>query len=313
MCRHPPFPTGQCSLIDRGVRAFFDDVYNTSRPLSPCTVYNYSVHADAAGSSRASKPRLLAVPGEAPPVRDILVTGTSSSSVQIKWKVPSTGPCFVMGYTVQQLPSNNTIQDCCSPLQTELVVESLSPYKQYSFSVQAETFYPGPKRKAVSYASGWTKEGRPGPVTGLDVTVSGGFVTVIWQPPLTLNGLITKYVVRQSHGAVHTFSVHDQLRLRLALSGFRRGQREAFFVSAFNGAGRSSEVSSAVEIPEAVPPPCPNVYLTPTGHTTAVVSWLPPFYSGHLTGFNVSVHGAVGKLCASLCCSQCFCPLGCVV
>eukprot|EP00731_Ephydatia_muelleri_P018864 Em0011g904a len=222
----------------------------------------------------------------APPNNLTEVTKTSSS-VTISWvEVPCQDQnCVIVGYRVLYGAVTSGVGGTVATSGRTLTMNGLSPYTNYSIEVSAVNSdgAMGPYSSPLFVV---THQSTPGPVGGLQV-VNKTFttITLTWQPPPVLNGVIIMYQVTYStNGVVNTYNTTTP---QVIITGLVPRTTYTFSVTAYTitGPGTPQQVqTSTADIPHVT-----GVVVSVMNTTSVRVSWLavqlPP--DGILTGYTV--------------------------
>jgi usherin len=167
--------------------------------LNPYTLYEFSITSYTSFGGTAStwtqERTLEDVPEDVP---DPILTVLGASEVSITWQAPSTPNGIVIQYRVfLQYLDNGTVANVANFTQVgSYNVSGLIPYTLYSFFVTACTSVGCSSSQHVVER---TLESEPQNVNPISFTYSDGNLQLIWDPPVSPNGIIMSYnITRES-------------------------------------------------------------------------------------------------------------------
>ena len=139
----------------------------------------------------------------------------------------------------------------------------------------------------------------PGPVTGLEVTVTAeDSVTVRWQTPES-GGAPDGYIVhlrpeggKKGSGKTKTPKAH---KTSVAFNNLESGRTYEVWVRAQNEAGKGGRVHASIDLPAVLPGPVTSLEVTVTAEDSVTVRWQAPESGGAPDGYIVHLRPEGGK------------------
>jgi len=227
--------------------------------------------------------------GAAPTVPGVPTIGTATSTGQTTATVAFTAPASnggaaITGYTVAvyNYPSGTSTGITATGSTSPISVTGLTAGTSYTFKVKAtnsvgDSAYSSASNQITTTAASTV----PGaPTIGTAIATGQNSATVAFTPPASNGGAaITSYTVTSSPGGITATGATSPI----TITGLSSGTAYTFTVYATNSVGNSTPSSasnSTVTSTPAVPQKPTGVSATPTGTTTATVSFTAPSNSG---------------------------------
>jgi len=271
------------------------DMMSTIRRLNPFTTYTLQLEVcNSGGCSRGVEQNTTTAEitpvGQGPPQLTVI----NSMTVQITWEPPQTSNGIIIQYDIiRQLSvpfgsntntSTATIFLNVSDVVTRVYVDSsLNPFTFYEYAIRAIN---SGGEVVGSFAIVQTPQGIPDGIPRPSLTaVSSSEVRVLWNDPITPNGIITEYrIVR--NGSV----IRSTLDTLLADANLMPFTDYTYSITACTIAGCGTGPVEIVKTMEAAPSGVSHPMLTALSNSSIRIEWVPPIMpNGIITMYTVTV------------------------
>ncbi|KAF0691054.1 Aste57867_17666 [Aphanomyces stellatus] len=227
-------------------------------------------------TSNATVPSRLAAPQAA---------SSTGGMIQLVWTAPiDSGGLPILSYQLYQLASNGAMLAGSvngSTASLALAIYGLDESKTYQFTLTA-TNAMGTSSASPPLTAYTTAASTPtSPLALIAATVTGGTVTLSWQPPLDAGGrrIVSYYIYRNS------LSVGDSngATTFLDVGNLQATTAYSYSVAAYTAVtyGRPSAIVVVTTGAATLPAVCTNISVVITGGSLSV-AWLPPLDTGGL-------------------------------
>ncbi|XP_071962430.1 usherin-like isoform X2 [Antedon mediterranea] len=255
--------------------------------LEAYTVYYYTLRACTACCCTTSDRTFIRTLETAPVFVDppILVT-VSSTAIQVSWNVPSLRYGEIIRYELKV-----DGQEQYRGLDLETVVNSLTPYQEYTFTVVACTS--GGCTESVP-SLGRPFEASPQQMNPPSLRVlSATAVEASWTVPLYPNGEIINYELRRDGRLVYSGLSLIFPDFGDGGRGLIPGQEYSYVVAAFNREGTAVSSPAVITTSSSSPAGLMAPVVTALGSTSISATWVPPLYpNGDILNYTLYLDGS---------------------
>ncbi|XP_033110841.1 usherin-like [Anneissia japonica] len=266
--------------------ADFPNTFNDTE-LEAYTVYYYTIKACTACCCTTSDKTFIRTLEAAPVFVDPPVpVAISSSAIQVSWNVPSLRYGEIIRYELKV-----DGQEQYRGLDLQTVINSLIPFKEYTFTVVACTSG-GCTESVPSYARPFGAPPQQMNSPSLKV-LSATAVEASWTDPLYPNGEISNYELRRDGRLIYSGLSQLFSDFGDGGRGLTPGQEYSYVVAAFNKNGTAvsdpATITTSSSSPAGLSPPS----LTALSSTSISATWVPPLYpNGDILNYTLYLDGS---------------------
>ncbi len=220
-------------------------------------------------------------------VQPPLVAAATARALTLAWAPPTQPNGYITRY---DLFVNNELHS--SGLANSTTVDSLDPFTQYSFYLQACTSA-GCSNSSVTV--GQTLPDSPTGLAGPNLTaLSPSSIEAVWSPPASSNGELVRYELRRLFGAGLSEIVYVGLDLSTTVFGLTPNTEYFFQLLVFNAGGFASSPVVSIQTLEDIPDGISAPVITVISATSLLITWeAPESPNGDIIQYILSQNGEV--------------------